>query len=407
MKFAFKAYRADGALETGEIEATTRIEALRALGDRGLMPFLAEPAAAKHFSATQSTAGSARAMPLSLKELAAVARELAVLLKAELPIDTALRLVATSSHSGSSGKFASAVLTDLLAGTAFSVAMQNAAPGSPQIIFSLLKAGEGRGNLAASMDEVAAYLERRVGIAQKVRSALAYPAILTITAVVTVVIIVSVLVPALIPLFEGSGRPPPPALSVAHWVSQQIAEHSMVLAAASLPFVALAGAFLFARRFARPRQNLMLAMPFLSEIKASSEIGAFSRTLGTLLRNGVPMVSAMQTASNVLTTDRFRSAAANATQSTREGRRLADALEETSCFPEMVTRFVAVGEEASRLDDMLLHLASTIEQQLDRRVDKLMTMLGPALTIFIGIMVGGLILSVMQAILSVNEVALK
>lgn len=406
MRFAFKAFRRDGVLETGEIEASSRKDALRLLGDRGLVPFLAEPASASGAAGT-ATHGQRRSQRLSLAECAALTRELAVLLRAQLPIDTALRLVTSTSPTTPVGRFASLLHEALAAGTALSNAFAQAAPGAPPLIVSLLKAGEGRGNIAAAMEEIASYLEQRLGLSQRVKAALTYPLILAITAVIAVAIIVSVLVPALVPLFEGSGRELPPALGLAHALSNVVSDHWPVITFALVASLAGLTTVGVSPRFARVRQNALLTIPVVKDLKSQSEIAAYSRTLGALLRNGVPMVSALQNAREVLATDRFRTAMDGVTERVKEGQRLTDAVAASGVFPGTAISFISVGEESSRIDDMLLHLSSVAEHQYERRIDRLMTLLGPSMTVAIGVLVGGLVLSVMQAVLSINEVALK
>ncbi len=405
--FSFKAYRSDGKIEAGAIEASTEKDALKILNDRGLLPFETKLSDQRQQGRTHNWLSLGRRAKISPAELAEFTKEFSVLLKADLPVDNTLRLLATSSRSSRTSDIASKVLEELITGVSLSSAMETHLPSAPPIVSSLLKAGENYGNLAAAMEEIALHLERRASLSQQIRSALTYPIILAITAIAAIGIIVSVLVPALMPLFNDAGKEPPIALQLAHALSSFVSDHQLILAFLLLVF--LLGLLLSSgsEKIARQQQNLLLSLPIFGSIKQSSETALIARTLGTLLRNGVPLLSALNTAREVATTDPFHNALSQASNSVQEGLRLDAALRKSELFPELAVRFIAVGEEVGRLDEMLLHLATTVETQLEQKIDRLMTMLGPSMTIVIGVIVGGLILSVMQAILGINEVALQ
>jgi general secretion pathway protein F len=150
-----------------------------------------------------------------------------------------------------------------------------------------------------------------------------------------------------------------------------------------------------------------LRLPVVGALMAKVNVAAMARSLGTLLRNGVPLIGALSLTASVVPTLKFRQALEGATQAVKEGSRLAAAMQRTEAYPELALRFVAIGEEASKLDDMLMHLAEITDGEIERQVETLLTLLTPTITLVLGGMVGGLILSVMQAILSVNAIALQ
>jgi general secretion pathway protein F len=150
----------------------------------------------------------------------------------------------------------------------------------------------------------------------------------------------------------------------------------------------------------------VLAMPVAGPLVKKLNVAVIARTLGSLLRNGVPLVQALPLAASVASNREFREALLQSAQTVKEGARVATAFKQSGVFPELALRFVAIGEEASRLDEMLIHLADVEDTQSRRMIETLFNLMTPALTLLIGGMVGGLILSVMQAVLSVNEIAL-
>jgi general secretion pathway protein F len=151
---------------------------------------------------------------------------------------------------------------------------------------------------------------------------------------------------------------------------------------------------------------LALALPGIGALVLLGSTTLFARTLGTLLRNGVSLLPALEIAASVVPSPSVRAAVTEAAERVKEGRRLADALARTGRFSEFALRFVAVGEEASKLDTMLLHLADLSAKETQRSIDRAMTLVSPLLTIGIGALIGGLFVSIVRALLSVNELVL-
>ena len=151
----------------------------------------------------------------------------------------------------------------------------------------------------------------------------------------------------------------------------------------------------------------VLRLPVVGSISRATNVAILGRTLGTLLRHGVALVPALTMTAAALPNRLFAAALYRAAEGVREGRRLGPLLNEALVVPRIAVRFITIGEEASKLDDMLLHLGDVAETDAQRAVERAMTLLTPALTITIGLFVGGLILSVMNAILSVNQLALR
>jgi general secretion pathway protein F len=153
--------------------------------------------------------------------------------------------------------------------------------------------------------------------------------------------------------------------------------------------------------------RLLLRMPVLGELITLTETAKLARTLASLLGSGVPMLTALRIVGNVAGNAVFTAAIADAAEEVKEGRMLSQAMHRSGVFPSLMLRLIAVGEETGRLEPMLRHVENIFETQVQRRLEQLLTLLTPALTIFMGLMVGGLIMSVMSAILSINELALK
>lgn len=404
--FAYAAYDAAGAKVEGVIEATDAAAAVERLHRKGLIAFRTSEVKAGTAPPRLRLRLSREREP-SLIQLADFARQLATLLRAELPLDQCLRLVASQSAASPTGDFANRLANAVVAGRSLSATFEQEAPGAPSFIAPLLRASEARGSLTPGLVDLARILERRVEARAKIRSALIYPAVLLVVALATVALVVGVLVPTLLPLFKDLGSAPPAGLWLAGELRElMIAHWPLVLAA--LVLLVIAGLTLARRpRIRLAAGRLLLRLPVVGTIVQQSNVAMMSRTLGTLLRNGVPLVNALSLTATVVTSPQFRQSITQTAEAVKEGSRLATALRRSPVYPEVALRFITIGEEASKLDDMLLHLADLADTDSERRIDGLLTLLSPAITLVVGIIIGGLILSVMQAVLSVNDIAIQ
>jgi general secretion pathway protein F len=403
--FRYEAYGGNGDLARGSIEAASQADARDALFARGLTAFKLEPAADKAIPWWQREVFASRR---SLgTEVAALTRELATLVGAEIPVDQALRVVADQAVTPRMRAVASRLLADVLNGTALSEAMQRHPNVFDADYISVTRAGETSGTLGQVLGELADLLERRLEIRGQLQSALIYPLILVAFSLVTVGIVVTVLVPSIVSAFAEGGRPPPASVQVLVAIQSRWPE--MLLAIGTLTLVGVLGTIAVIRRpavaTAVDRQKLRL--PVVAGLVLHQETARFAHTLGTLLRAGVPLLQAANAACGAIRNRHVMDGMQRAIAMVREGVRLHRALETQSVLPPLALRMIAIGEEAGKLDRMLLRAAAVFEQQTKRSVDRLMALLTPLLTLTMALLVGGLIVTVMNAILGINELAVQ
>jgi general secretion pathway protein F len=403
--FSYRAYGGRGEFAEGQIEAISPDAASDMLWAQGLTPFYMQTAdaAAKPWWQREIFAGTGS----SPAQLTTFTRDFATLNSAEIPLDDALRILSEQAPSGGMRAVVASLLADVLDGAHLSGAMHK----HPRIFtadyVSAVRAGEVGGTLSQVLEEMADLLDRRMEIRNRIRSALVYPAVLVVFAVVTVGLIVAVLVPGIAPIFAESGKTMPVAIRFvlavqAHW--SEIAVSALAAAAAAT------SAFVMALR--RPQVRLAidrwkLRPPLFGAFILQRETARFARSLGTLLRAGVPLLQASTSARAVIGNRHVGAGVDGALDAVREGSSLHRALQRHASLPPVALRMISVGEEAGKLDRMLLRVAAMFEQQTQRTMDRLMTILTPALTLTIALLVGSLILTVMNAILSINELAYR
>lgn len=403
--FSYKAYARDGRLETGEVSAASQRDALRILESRGLLPSEAREAS----SATEKRAASfslGRAK-IALKDLSRLLREMAVLLKADLPMDQVFKLITRQPRPTPAKKLVEEIAAKVSSGALLSDALYKSSISIPDFVPSLIKAGEARGNLGPALQDIADFLDMQIDLRSSIRSALTYPMILVVAALVVLTIIMTTLVPALMPLFEDAGAEPPFMLTLISGAMSAAVDHAALL---SMGTVSVLGLVFLARGNTRLKRQLdaaRLRVPLIGPVRQMTGLTFFAKTLGTLLKSGVPLVAALGIATDVVSNQAMAAAFAKAIEDVKGGRSLAQSLKETGFATDTLFGFVEVGENSGKLDEMLLHAAAVLDKEVKENVGRAMALLTPALTVLIGLAVGGLILSVMQAILSVNDLSVR
>jgi general secretion pathway protein F len=404
--FRYAAVTRTGQREQGELEASSLEEALDLLVGRGLTPIETEPKR----SSTGSISVWNREITLrrgSLEHHAQFLRELATLLSAELPIDECLRILQEENQNQVIKNLAVHILADVSGGMSLSDSFDAHAKGAPKYCSSLMRAGEARGAIAAATTEVARLLETRLELRSRIRSALMYPALLGLVSLVSLLVVLLVLVPALTPIFLEAGSEPPFVLVLAKWVTDIVTLYWPLLL---LVVSGLLAALMWLGRqdaFQRWRDGMALRLPVLGPLIRKANVATLARTLGALIKNGVPLPQALQMTASAISNRVLSDDLIQARQRVMEGERLSRALARLHNVPSAAVRLITVGEETSRLDDMLLHLATIYERETTRQIERAMTILSPVMTIVIGIVVGVLVISVLKAIMGINALALR
>ena len=403
--FQYCAYGTRGEFAEGRIDAASPDMASQLLWAQGLTPFRMEPAQGSSDRWWQRELFSRSRT--SLRELASFTREFATLMVADIPLDDALRILCDQGISERMTRTVKDLRSDILNGLALSDAMQKQGKVFSADYLNMVRAGEVGGHIAAVLSDLADLLERRAEMAARVRSALTYPALLLALAILSIGIIVGVLVPSVAGIFEESGRPLPSVLGLAMSLHARWPEFVLSLAIAAIAIV-WGCRSAWSRPDMRQRvEHKLLKLPILGQFFLDQETGRFARVLGTLLKAGVPLLSASISARGVIRNHLLASGIDRAIDSIREGATLHRALQRETLLPPHALRMILVGEEAGKLEGMLTRVAVIFEQKTHRAAERFMTILTPLLTITMACIIGGLVMAVIDAVMSVNELAVQ
>ncbi|WP_316228460.1 type II secretion system F family protein [Bradyrhizobium sp. SZCCHNR1039] len=403
-RFRYRAYGPEGSFAKGTIEAASVTEASEALWTRGLSPFdiRVNDDRAKWWNRDIAIGSSGfRA------DLLAFTREFSMLCAADIPMDDALRIVQTQATSARLRTLVETLLAEVLNGRPLSEAMQTQSRVFPADYVAVVRAGETGGRLAHVLVELAELVERRAEIRTRIQSALIYPSMLIGLSLVTLVIIVSGVIPSMAPIFTQSGKPIPAMMQLMLSLRDHWMEMAGVLFALIVGGGAAAAAALAEPEHRRRLDGLLLRLPVLGAFLLQQESARFARTLGTMLTAGVPLVQATRSASGVVGNRHLAAGLDRAIEAIQQGTALHRALRSEVMLPAIALQMISVGEEAGKLDRMLVRVALMLERQIQASIDRFMAALTPALTVGIALMVGALIMPVMNAVLSINDLAAR
>jgi general secretion pathway protein F len=407
--YRYRAYDAAGALHLGELQAPSEADALAQLASHGritaeLAPIDASAPPARWWEIEIWSSGK-----LGVGPRAALLRDLATLVAAGVTLEEALRLL--HAQAAATARQAMGIIGQLhravVSGTALSAAMTQVPQAFPDYVCKLVAAGESSGKLAAVLTEIAQFEEASAARRSELSHALMYPAILVIAAFTSLAIVAMLLVPTLIPIFRDAGVEPPLLIGALDRSVDLAARYWPVLAASAAGLGVAAAVAMRTGTFRLITDRLLLRLPIISPLIRQLQTARIARTLGTLLSNAVSLPQAARISAEALDNRVYRAGLHTVERDLETGHSLSQALAATQLLDGLHIRLVAIGEHTGNLAAMLLRIAEQCEQTSQRRIRTLMSMAAPLLTLLIGAVVGGLMLSVMSAITSLNDLVLK
>jgi len=400
-RFQYQALSASGDVVAGEIDGPDLESVIARLNDQALLPI----------RATEKREGAGFTLDLSFGgrggfrrgDLPLFVQQLTRLLKASLPLDRALEILTTLLEDKRARRIVNKVLEAVRDGSSLAEAMAQQPDAFPNVCISMVRAGEEGGALRPVLTRVGEFLVRSEAIREKVISALIYPAVLMLAAIGSIVLILTFVLPQFEAMFQDAGSKLPAATRLVMAASLVLREDWWVLL---LTIAIFAGGLQFLLR--RPgvlalRDRITLRLPILGGLLTRFEAARFSRSLGVLLANGVPAARALALAGATVGNRVFTGAIETLAARFKEGEGLATSLEETGCFPNLAIQLIQIGEETGRLDDMLQEIADIYDQEVERALERLLALLVPGITIFMGVIVALIMAAVMTAMVSIND----
>lgn len=339
------------------------------------------------------------------KEITLLTRQLSTMLATGVPIVQALKLVADSHQKAEMKSIITQISKGVEAGTPISKAMRTASSLFDPLYVDLVQTGEQSGNLAEVFERLATYREKTEQLRAKVIKALIYPAMVMLVALGVSYLMLTMIIPEFDLMFQGFGAELP-------WFTQQVLKLSHLVQSYSLVFVLLCIAIVFGFKLIRKKSfqfrlktsRLALTIPVVGGILCKASIAKFSRTLATSFAAGIPILDSLKTTAKTAGNLHFETAIQQVYRDTAAGMPMYIAMRNTGAFPELVLQMVMIGEESGKLDDMLNKVATIYEFDVDNTVDNLGKILEPLIIVFLGTVVGGLVVAMYLPIFNLMSV---
>jgi general secretion pathway protein F len=402
--FRYTAIGPGGERLAGVMEAATADEVIARLQRQGTMPVRAEPAdQARRWSAwLHLDLGGRRG--LRKQDVADLIRELATMLTAGQDLDRALRYMQETAPTRVRATVTG--LRDAVRdGAPLSVAMAKYPASFPAMHVGLVRAGEAGGNLGPTLARLADLLDRQRALASTITSAMIYPTVLLIAMIGAVTLLLTQVLPQFVPMFEQSGVALPASTQFLIDAGNAVQAHGLLMLLGLLVALLLARAALRQDAVRLVVDRILLRLPLIGGLLREVLAARFTRVLGTLLLNGVALIPALGIVRDAMGNRAGQLAVDSASLAARGGGALSPELEATGIFPPRTIHLLRLGEETAQLGAMALRAADIHENRTRLATQRLTALLVPAITILMGVAVGGIVASLMTAMLSLNDLA--
>ena len=401
--YQYKAVTPAGEVQEGVLEASSTPAAIARIQSMGFIPIRAEEAgAAKAVTSTVRTPLFTR-RGVTQDDVGVLTRELATLLKAGLPLDRSFEILINLASNPKVAELLGKIRNEVRGGMSLSRAIENQRSVFSRFYVNMIRAGEAGGSLPNVLLRLAEYMERAKALRDNVTASLTYPAFLAVVSVAAVGILLGVVVPRFKPIFAGAGKAIPFMTQAVLFAGDMMRGYGWLMLV-GLAFIG----YLLLRRLRDPEvryrfDRRLVTAPVVGDLFSKLEMARFSRTLGTLLANGVTLVGALAIVRETMSNTWLSEAVAAVARELKEGRGLGRPMMETGRFPMLAVHMILVGEETGRLDDMLLQVAETYDREVEVAIAKALALLQPVMIVAMALVIGFIIIAILSAMLSVYD----
>jgi type IV pilus assembly protein PilC len=400
--FKYAVRDAGGKMVTGTLEADNETAVARKLLQMGYAPV---SITSNKGSGLQKEISIPGMQPrVKLKDLAVFSRQFATMINSGLSMLRALSILCDQTENKELARVLREVRNDVETGSALSVAMGKHVEAFPPLMINMIKAGEIGGFLDAVLLQLAENFEAEVKLRGKVKSAMTYPVVVFVMAIVLCIVMLVFIVPVFAGMFSSLGSTLPAPTRVLVWLSDV-----MKIGAPVLLVGAIGGAIGWRKvkndvRVRNVVDPIKLKIPIFGTLFQKIALSRFSRNLGTMMKSGVPILQSLDIVADTTGSVVIAKAVRDVQESVRGGESLAAPLNQHAVFPAMVVQMMAVGEETGALDTMLVKISDFYDQEVEATTDQLTALIEPLMIAFLGVVVGGMIVALYLPIFKIMDV---
>lgn len=375
-----------GIIESGEITASTKEEVITILGKKNIVPTIITEKPKKALFALGGR--------INDKDIVVFTRQFSTMINAGLPLVQALEILSTQVENKAFGKIIGQVKTDVESGLTYADSLKKHPKIFSELYANMVAAGEAGGILDTILNRLAAYIEKAMKLKKKVKGAMVYPAVISTVAVLVIVIIMVFVVPTFSRMFAQLGGTLPLPTRMVIGLSKFIVGTGGIIS-----LVSIIAAVVFVVQFKRTEKGkkmidfILLKIPIFGTLLNKVAVAKFTRTLGTLVSSGVPILDGLEITAKTSGNKIVEHAIMDVRKEVMGGKTIAEPIKKAKVFPPMVTHMIAVGESTGALDAMLGKIADFYDDEVDAAVSNLTAMMEPLLMVFLGTTVGFIVVA--------------
>lgn len=398
--FKYIAKDSEGKSLNGFFEAADYAAAIDALREKGLIIVSVNEALSKLKFSTPSFGKK----KIKMDDLVVFSRQLATMVDAGIPLVGALDILGEQADNKTFGGIILKMRNDVETGSSLSDAIAKHKKVFSPLFINMVKAGESGGMLDNILDRLAAYMEKTSTLQKKIKAALIYPAVVSSMAIGITLILLLKVMPIFKNIFSGFDAQLPMPTQVLIGISDGLQKYFPYL------IVALAVIMFFAIRYSKTEKgrlrydSLLLKLPVFGILFKKVAISKFTRTLSTLIKSGVPILTSLEIVGSTAGNKAIEMAVERVRTSVREGESIAGPLAKSKLFPPMVVRMVSVGEQSGELEKMLSKIADFYDEQVDVSVSSITSLIEPLIIAFLGIVIGSIVICMFLPIFKITSV---
>jgi len=403
--YNYRALTVDGKMIDGSMEGADDGTVSLRLQEMGLLPIRVGAIGKGSFLSKEVPLPWMRKR-VRRKDLLVFTQELHTLTRSGFPLDRSLAVLGQLAENPALSEIIQDVLKEVKGGRSFSEALGKYPEVFPRVYANMVKAGEVGGMLEEVLARLALFLESSENLRSYIVGALIYPCLLSAVGVASVTILTMFVVPRFAAIFKDMGLPLPLPMAMLDGLSGFIESYWWALLLGILLV-----AFYLKRFRASPKGRLlwdrwMLRLPLLGSVIRKVEVARFSRTLGTLLQGGVPLLQGMSIVRDILSNQAIATMIEPIRNGIKKGEGISQPMKQSGVFPPLAMHLVEVGEESGKLDHMLVQVADVYDNEVRTGVKNLIAFFEPALILIMGILIGTIVVSMLLAIFSINDIPL-
>jgi len=397
-QFSYKALSREGRVTQGRLEAPDQRTVTQRIQGMGLIPIAVEEATVK------SARKTAYFQNVTRKDILFFSEELSTLVKAGLPLDRSLSITSELASKPALRTVIQDVLKQIKGGKSLAEALAAHPKYFSRLYVNMVRAGEAGGILDSILERLVEFQRSGDEMRSYLVSALIYPALLTVVGISSIAILMLFVIPRFSTIFTDIGAPIPLSTQILLTLSNWTIRYW------SIGILVIAGAVLLVRYWLKSPAGRhqydvwRLRTPLLGTTLLKIEIGRFARTLGTLLASAVPLINAVRIVQDIASNQIVSEAISKIADGAKRGLGVAKPMQDAGVFPPLAIHLVEVGEETGRLDAMLLQLADIYDKDVRTSIKSLTSVFEPAIILVMGVIVGTVVLSMLTAIFSINEI---